>query len=117
MGVYFSQTSVICFRRGFSCCPFHPGVCYSGVSARRELTVAGHKPRYDLMKKLVNIKFLNFLQTPNSILCVSVNRAFGSNYFVKILWYKQVLQLLLQIIKIMSLELGSIEGMMLTCCA
>ena len=65
---------------------------------------------------MVNIKFLNFLQTPNSILCSSVNRAFGSNYFVKILWYKQVMQLLRQMIKIMSLELGSIEGMMLTCC-
>ena len=38
-GVYFSQTSVICFFLGFSCCPFYRGVRYSEVSARRELTV------------------------------------------------------------------------------
>ena len=74
MGVYFSQTSVICFQKGFSCCPFDRGVCYSGESERRELTVAGPKPRYDLTK--------NFLQTLNFIFCGSVNRAFGSNYFV-----------------------------------
>ena len=30
----FSQTSVICFCRGFSCCPYYWGVCYSGVSTR-----------------------------------------------------------------------------------
>ena len=39
MGVYFSQTSVIWFFLGFSCCPFYRGVRYSEVSARRELTV------------------------------------------------------------------------------
>ena len=38
-GVYFSQTSATCFCRGFSCCPYYRGVRYSGVSARRELTV------------------------------------------------------------------------------
>ena len=38
-GVDFSQTSVICFCWGFSCCPYYRGVRYSGVSARRELTV------------------------------------------------------------------------------
>ena len=35
----FSQTSVICFCRGFSCCPYYWGVCYNGVSARPQLTV------------------------------------------------------------------------------
>ena len=39
-GVDFSQTSVICFCWGFSCCPYYRGVRYSGVSARRELTVS-----------------------------------------------------------------------------
>ena len=40
MGVYFSQTSVICFCRGLRYCPFYRGVrYYSRVSARRELTV------------------------------------------------------------------------------
>ena len=38
-GVYFSQTSVICFRRGFSYCPYYRGARYSEVSARPELTV------------------------------------------------------------------------------
>ena len=42
-GVDFSQTSVICFCRGFSCCPYYRGVRYSGVSARRELTVVGER--------------------------------------------------------------------------
>ena len=37
--VHFSQTSVIYFCRGFSCCPYYRGVRYSGVSVRRELTV------------------------------------------------------------------------------
>ena len=41
-GVDFSQTSVICFCWGFSCCPYYRGVRYSGVSARRELTVHVH---------------------------------------------------------------------------
>ena len=31
--------SEICFRRGFSYCPYYRGVRYSEVSARRELTV------------------------------------------------------------------------------
>ena len=39
MGVYFSQTSLIYFWRGFSCCPYYRGVRYSWVSAGRELTV------------------------------------------------------------------------------
>ena len=38
-GVDFSQTSVISVCWGFSCCPYYRGVRYSGVSARRELTV------------------------------------------------------------------------------
>ena len=38
-GVYFSQTSVIYFCPEFICCPYYQGVRYSGVSARRELTV------------------------------------------------------------------------------
>ena len=38
-GTYFSQTSVVCFRRGFSCCPLYRSVRYSEVSARGELTV------------------------------------------------------------------------------
>ena len=37
----FSQMSVICFGQGFSCCLYYRGVCYSGVSTRRELTVIG----------------------------------------------------------------------------
>ena len=37
-GIYFSQTSVIYFCRGFSCCPYYQGVRNSEVSARRELT-------------------------------------------------------------------------------
>ena len=40
-GVYFSQTRFIYFCPGFSFCPYYRGVRYSGVSARRELTVAG----------------------------------------------------------------------------
>ena len=39
MGVYFSQMSVIYFCPEFICCPYYRGVRYSGVSARRELTV------------------------------------------------------------------------------
>ena len=35
---YFSQSSVIYFCQGFSCCPFYRGVRNSKVSARRELT-------------------------------------------------------------------------------
>ena len=38
-GIYFSQTSVIYFCRGFSCCPYYRGVRNSEVSARQELTV------------------------------------------------------------------------------
>ena len=38
-GIYFSQTSVIYFCWGLSCCPYYRGVCNSEVSARRELTV------------------------------------------------------------------------------
>ena len=38
-GIYFSQTSVIYFCRGFSCCPYYRGVHDSEVSARQELTV------------------------------------------------------------------------------
>ena len=37
MGIHFSQTSVIYFCRGFSCCPYYRGVRNSEVSARREL--------------------------------------------------------------------------------
>ena len=36
-----SQMSVICFSQGFNCCLYYQGVRYSGVSARRELTVIG----------------------------------------------------------------------------
>ena len=36
---FFSQTFVICFYRGFSCCPYYRRVHNSGVSARRKLTV------------------------------------------------------------------------------
>ena len=43
-GVYFSQTSVICFRRGFSCCPYYRGARYSEVSARREFTIFALTP-------------------------------------------------------------------------
>ena len=42
-GVDASQTSVICFCSGFSRCPYYQGVRYSGVSAKRELTVLGEK--------------------------------------------------------------------------
>ena len=35
-------TSVIYFCLGFSCCPYYWGVHYSGVSARRELSVFTH---------------------------------------------------------------------------
>ena len=38
-GVYFSQSSVICFCRGFSYCPFYRGFLFSGVSAMREWAV------------------------------------------------------------------------------
>ena len=37
--VYLSQMSVIYFYPEFICCPYYRGVRYSGVSARRELTV------------------------------------------------------------------------------
>ena len=46
MRVVFSQTSVICFCRWFSCCPFYRGVRYSEVSERRELTVFRILPIY-----------------------------------------------------------------------
>ena len=39
MGVNLGQTSVICFRQGFSYCPYCWGVRYSGMFARREKTV------------------------------------------------------------------------------
>ena len=39
MGIYFSQTSVIYFCRGFSCCPYYRGARNSEMSATRELTV------------------------------------------------------------------------------
>ena len=39
VGIYFSQTFVLWFFLGFSCCPFYRGVRYSEVSAKRELTV------------------------------------------------------------------------------
>ena len=38
-GIYLSQTSVIYFCWGFSCCPYYRGVRNSEVSAKRELTV------------------------------------------------------------------------------
>ena len=37
VGIYFSQTSVLYFCRGFSCCPYYRGVLNSEESARREL--------------------------------------------------------------------------------
>ena len=52
-GVYFSQTSVICFFLGFSCCPFYRGVRYSEVSARRELTVERKVEKLKYMKEVV----------------------------------------------------------------
>ena len=39
-GVYFSQISDLSYL-GVSCCLYYWGVCYSGVSARQELTVHG----------------------------------------------------------------------------
>ena len=39
MGVNLDQTSVICFHQGFSYCPYHWDVRYSGAFARREITV------------------------------------------------------------------------------
>ena len=38
-GIYFSQTPVIYFCLGFSCCPYYRGVRNSDASARGELTV------------------------------------------------------------------------------
>ena len=46
--VYFSQTSVICFFRGFSYCAFYRGVSYSGVSERRKLTVQVQHPNQSI---------------------------------------------------------------------
>ena len=46
MGVYFCQMSVICFCWGFNCCLYYPGVRYSRVSARRELT--GFKKQFTI---------------------------------------------------------------------
>ena len=43
MGIYFSQTSVLYFCWGFSCCPYYRGVRNSEVSARQELTVNANK--------------------------------------------------------------------------
>ena len=40
VGVYFSQIADLSYL-GFSCCLYYRGVCYSGVSARQELTVHG----------------------------------------------------------------------------
>ena len=37
--LYFSQTSIVYFCRGLSCRPYYRRVRYSGVSARREMTV------------------------------------------------------------------------------
>ena len=44
--VYCNQTSLIYFKRGFSCCPYCQGVRYSRVSPRRELIVV-HTTRAD----------------------------------------------------------------------
>ena len=52
-GVYFSQTSVICFCRRFSYCPCYRGVSYSGVSARRELTLQV-QPLTNRSRRLLN---------------------------------------------------------------
>ena len=43
VGIYFSQTSVIYFCRGFSCCPYYRGVRDSEVSSRRDLTLLGRR--------------------------------------------------------------------------
>ena len=40
--------SVIYFCPGFSCCPYYWDVCYSGVSARRELTLYMYGYCYNL---------------------------------------------------------------------
>ena len=61
-GVYFSQTSLICFCLGFSCCPFYRSVRYSGVSARRELTVLGQSSALILTE--YEIKNLGTLDSP-----------------------------------------------------
>ena len=60
-GVFFSQTSVICFCRGFICCPFYQGVRYSGVSARRELTVTGSDCSSLFHKTIKSAVFKGFL--------------------------------------------------------
>ena len=49
VGVYFGQTSVIYFCLEFSSCLDYRGVHYSGVSARRELTVI---PDYQMSERL-----------------------------------------------------------------
>ena len=69
-GVNFSQTSVICFSRGFSCCPFYRGVSYSGVYARRELTVTGSDCSSLSHKKLKSAIFKGFSGEEN-LKCVS----------------------------------------------
>ena len=61
-GLYFSQTSVICFRRGFSCCPLYRGVRYSEVSARWELTVF-----IDCGLEKMLLKILNFFSRGRGI--------------------------------------------------
>ena len=40
--------SLIYFFAGFSCCPYYWDVCYSGVSARRELTLYMYGYCYNL---------------------------------------------------------------------
>ena len=41
VGVSFSQISAVFICLGFCCSPYYRSVCYSRVSARQELTVAG----------------------------------------------------------------------------
>ena len=61
VGVYFSQTTIIYFCPGFRCCPYYWGVCYSGVSARRELTVLRLKRQEkDFLRSTSNSHYYSF---------------------------------------------------------
>ena len=47
-GIYFSQTSVIYFCRGFSCCPYYWGVRNSEVSTRRVMNPSAISRMFEL---------------------------------------------------------------------
>ena len=101
-GVYFNQTSVICFFLGFSCCPFYRGVRYSEVSARRELTVfaffccsALHWLEWAISsRKLIRINFCiafqSHLRSQNTVWQIA--SAMGlkvKNWLILILYYEK----------------------------